>query len=141
MRRFQNPSFENVSLEDLADTVADFKQRDFTFVQICATTLEDSCDVLYAFVDPETSDGSMTGIMVNVPDGAHVPSITEWYPAAFVFENETHDLFGIKIDGINIDFGGEFYKVSLTYPMNPRAAELENADAGERTDEEGVDNE
>lgn len=141
MRRFQNPSFEYVDLVDLADTVADFKRRDFRFVQICATTLDESCDVLYAFIDPETTDGSMTGIMVNVPDGMHVPSITEWYPAAFVFENETHDLFGIQIDGINIDFGGEFYQVSMTYPMNPRAAELEQSARGTDVQEEGVDNE
>ncbi len=141
MRRFQNPSFDYVSLEDLAKTVEDFKQRDFKFVQICATTLEQSCDILYAFVDPETADGSMTGIKVNVPDGAHVPSITEWYPAAFVFENETHDLFGIKIDGINIDFGGEFYQVSLTYPMNPRAAELEQENSDGNAEEKGAENE
>lgn len=65
---------------------------------------------------------------MNVPDGTPVPSITELYPAAFVFENETHDLFGIEIYGINLDFQGEFYKVSQKFPMNPRAAKGQEVD-------------
>lgn len=125
MRRYQSPAFETIALDKLHDTIVDYKAHDFRFVQICATTFDDSCELLYAFVDPETDDASMTGLIVNVPDGVHVPSITDSYPAAFVFENETHDLFGIHIDGINIDFGGEFYRVSMMYPMNPRAATLD----------------
>lgn len=128
MRRYQSPTFINIGLDTLHETVADYKANDFKFVQICATTLEESCELLYAFVDPQTKDGSMTGLVVNVPDGTRVPSITDCYPAAFVFENETHDLFGIHIDGINIDFGGEFYRVSMAYPMNPRAAAAEQTE-------------
>lgn len=126
----------NAEIDELTELVADFREREFKFIQICATTLEDSCEMLYSFVDPETPDGSMTGVIVNVPDGEHVPSITEWYPAAFVFENETHDLFGIHIDGINIDFGGEFYRVSVAYPMNPRAAQAEESEEGEEASDE-----
>ena len=59
---------------------------------------------------------------MNVPDGTSVPSITGVYPAAFVFENESHDLFGVSFEDISIDFGGEFYTVAVAYPMNPRAA-------------------
>lgn len=120
---FQPNVFETVELDALFETVSDLKQRDYRFVQICATTLEDSCELLYAFIVPDAVDGCLTGLTVNVPDGMPVPSITELYPAAFVFENETHDLFGVNIYGINLDFQGEFYKVSQKFPMNPRAAE------------------
>ena len=120
---FQPNVFETVELDALFEAVSDFKQRDYLFVQICATTLEDSCELLYTFIAPDAVDGCLTGLTVNVPDGMPVPSITELYPAAFVFENETHDLFGVNIYGINLDFQGEFYKVSQKFPMNPRAAE------------------
>ena len=96
-------------------------------MQICATTLEDSCELLYTFIAPDAANGCLTGLVVNVPDGMPVPSITELYPAAFVFENETHDLFGVDIYGINLDFQGEFYKVAQKFPMNPRAAEEQQA--------------
>ena len=61
-------------------------------------------------------------MLVRVENGVAVPSITGVYPAAFVFENESHDLFGVSFEGISIDFGGEFYTVAVAYPMNPRAA-------------------
>ena len=37
-----------------------------------------------------------------------IPSITDNFIAAFVFENEIHDLFGVEIRNIAIDFKGQF---------------------------------
>ncbi len=46
-----------------------------------------------------------------------MPSITDRFLAAFVFENETHDLFGVDVQGIAIDFGGNFYALAQKEPM------------------------
>ncbi len=46
-----------------------------------------------------------------------IKSITDIYWSAFTYENELHDLFGIKITGINIDFGGKFYKIKEVAPF------------------------
>ena len=127
MTRFQPNVFETIELDDLFETISGFKECDYRFVQICATTLEDSCELLYTFIAPDAANGCLTGLVVNGPDGMPVPSITELYPVAFVFENETHDLFGVDIYGINLDFQGEFYKVAQKFPMNPRAAEEQQA--------------
>jgi ech hydrogenase subunit D len=48
-----------------------------------------------------------------------LPSITTIYTGAYLYENELHDLYGIKIIGINIDFKGTFYKVAIPTPFNP----------------------
>lgn len=50
---FQPNVFETVELDALFEAVSDFKQRDYRFVQICATTLEDSCELLYTFIAPD----------------------------------------------------------------------------------------
>lgn len=131
MKTYPAPSFTEAALDQVASIAADYKDRGWRFVQLCATTLEDSVELLYVYQAPDYT-GSLEGVRVNVPDGASVASITESYPAAFVFENETHDLFGVKIEGINIDFGGEFYTVNVAYPMNPRAA----AGSADATEEE-----
>ena len=34
-----------------------------------------------------------------------------------MFENEAHDLFGVDIEGIAIDFGGNFYALAQKEPM------------------------
>lgn len=135
MSRFQPNEFIEVELDQLFETVVGFHERGYRFVQICASTLESSCELLYAFIAPDASDGALVGLLVDVPDGTSVPSISELYPAAFVFENETHDLFGIEIYGINLDFHGEFYQVSQKFPMNPRAAESGVTDGKEDDDE------
>lgn len=136
MHNYEQPEFSTTTIDAITTTVAEFKRSGYRFVQLCASTLEDSCDLLYAFVDPEKETPGMVGVIVNVPDGEHVPSITDFYPAAFVFENETHDLFGIDFDGINIDFGGDFYSVAVAYPMNPRAAERKQAEQQAQEEQE-----
>ena len=47
-----------------------------------------------------------------------IPSVTNNFLAAFVFENEAHDLFGANIEGIAIDFQGHFYNIKATNPMS-----------------------
>lgn len=131
MKRFQVSQFHTISLGEITGVAAQARRDGWSFVQICATTLEAGVELLYAYHDPQREEPGLEGYLVEVPDGTHVPSITEWFPAAFVFENETHDLFGVQVDGINIDFKGEFYTVPVAYPMNPRAAV-----AGEAAQEE-----
>ena len=48
----------------------------------------------------------VSGIKKGVTE---VPSVTELFIAAFVFENEAHDLFGVNVVGNLIDFQGRFY--------------------------------
>ena len=47
-----------------------------------------------------------------------IPSISSYYPAVFPFENEAHDLFGLAITDMQIDFKGFFYQVSTAEPMS-----------------------
>ncbi len=42
-------------------------------------------------------------------EGGTLPSISAVYFGAFIYENEIHDLFGIMVTGMNIDFKGTLY--------------------------------
>ncbi len=53
----------------------------------------------------------------GVQKGMPIPSITDNFIAAFVFENEIHDLFGVEVRNIAIDFKGNFYAVAQREPM------------------------
>ena len=39
------------------------------------------------------------------------------FPAAFLYENEIHDLFGIAIEGINHDYNGKLYRTAVEAPF------------------------
>lgn len=136
MPRFQEPTFNPILISEIVDMAKKCKENDFAFVQLCATTRENSCELLYSFDDLNSQTPGLIGYTVDVPDGTHVPSITEFYPAAFVFENEIHDLFGIDVDGISIDFEGNLYTVAVAYPMNPRIAQKEDSEVNEEAQNE-----
>lgn len=83
-------------------------------MQILAVNKDDGVDLVYSYM----KDGYLDNMVVHdVPRGAHVPSISDVFLEAFVCENEIHDLFGVSIDGIAIDFLGNFYQLSTEKPM------------------------
>jgi ech hydrogenase subunit D len=59
-------------------------------------------EVLYHF----DRDLALRNLSVNVTAGDTLPSITDIYACAFLVENEMHDLFGLAIEGISIDYQG-----------------------------------
>lgn len=56
-----------------------------------------------------------------------IPSISSYYPAVFPFENEAHDLFGLAVTDMQIDFKGFFYHVSTAEPMSVITPEVKAA--------------
>lgn len=51
-----------------------------------------------------------------------LPSVSAIYLAAFVYENELHDLFGLNIEGIAVDYKGHFYRLKGKPEWHPAAA-------------------
>lgn len=90
------------------------KEDGWRFVQLLAVNTEEGIDLIYSFM----KDGVLQNNKVeHVAKTDSVPSITDEFLAAFVFENEVHDLFGVDIRNIAIDFGGNFYALAQSEPM------------------------
>lgn len=84
------------------------------YVQILAVNKDAGVDLVYSYM----KDGHLENLVVaDVPREAHVPSISDLYLEAFVCENEIHDLYGVAIENIAIDFGGMFYQLAEKAPM------------------------
>ena len=66
-------------------------------------------------------------VVEGIDQYQEIPSISSYYPAVFPFENEAHDLFGLAITDMQIDFKGFFYRVSIADPMSVIAPELKAA--------------
>ncbi len=108
-----------LDIDRVVEEAAQRRAADWRMIQICASTVEDGVELTYTFI--KGIDGEC--LVVVVPDGATIPSITGQYPIAFVYENEIQDLYGIRVEGLTPDFKGSFYNVSIPAPMNPRASE------------------
>ena len=112
--------FKTITLEELLPTVQAYRQDSYRFVQILAVTVDDGVDLIYSFM----KNAEMVNLKIeSVKDTDEVESITFLYLSAFVFENEIHDLFGVTINNIAIDFQGNFYKLNVEKPMRIISAE------------------
>lgn len=107
-------NFSTLSLDALRALAEERKEQGWRYVQILAVNTETGVDLVYSFM----KDGELANFVIrNVTSEDTVPSISDLYLEAFVCENEIHDLFGLSIAGIAIDFGGTFYDLAVKEPM------------------------
>ena len=114
--------FVDIDLCDLLTRIQSLKHQGMRFVQLCAELPEDGIDLVYTFYN-ETCDNALN-LCVRVPEGAEVPSIQDLYFAAFSYENEAHDLFGVQFINMKLDFGGHFFELAEKAPMTVITPEM-----------------
>jgi ech hydrogenase subunit D len=66
-------------------------------------------------------DQGIEHIRERVLPGEEVPSISASFGAAFLYENEMRELFGVNVTGIALDLKGQLYKTSSIVPFAPSA--------------------
>ena len=92
---------------------AEMKKNGCRLVQIGCTKVGDDYEINYVF----DKDYALTNLRITVKQDTVVPSVSSVYFGAFVYENEIHDLYGITVTGMNIDFGGHFYRTTVKTPF------------------------
>jgi ech hydrogenase subunit D len=90
----------------LVGEVAKLKVQGYRFVTLSCTELdESSIDILYHF----DKDLELTHLRLTTAKADPVPSISPVYFAALLVENEIQDFFGLKFEGLAVDFQGTLY--------------------------------
>ena len=74
-------------------------------------------DVSWSFA----KDDRLEHLRSRVLPGEEVPSISASFGAAFLYENEMRELFGVNVTGITPDLKGQLYKTSSIVPFAPSA--------------------
>lgn len=115
-KKYTIQDFQDVTADGLLPRVRELKADGYRLGQICASKLADGFQILYSF----DKDHVLLNLRLILPEEEEVQSITAEYWPAFIFENEMHDLFGIKIMNNALDYGGHFFKVSEPTPWNPK---------------------
>ena len=96
---------KNLAKNQLVSEVLLLKNQGYRFVTMSCVDLGDSLDLIYHF-DLELQ---MVHLRITLLKGDVAPSISGIFFAALVIENETQDHFGVKFDGLVLDFGGNLY--------------------------------
>jgi len=103
-----------VDKSDLVGMVAELFAEGYRLVQIGCSTLAGAYELTYSF----DREYRLKNLRVTVASGEEVPSISALYPNAFLYENEIHDLFGVPITHIAVDYKGTLYKTALSTPFS-----------------------
>lgn len=105
---------ETITVDVLWEKVAARRQQGQRLVQISATRLPEHVELTYSF----DLDRQLTNLRLLLPgQDPHLPSISTIYGCAILYENEIHDLFNVQVDGLTVDFKGNFYKTSVKFPF------------------------
>lgn len=134
----QKAIYTTVGIDELLAHVQALKGAGARFVQMHAERCVDdgSYRLVYTFIDVRAAqehiaqDGSYAIenlVVEGIDQYQEIPSISSYYPAVFPFENEAHDLFGLAITDMQIDFKGFFYQVSTAEPMSVITPEVKAA--------------
>lgn len=86
-------------------------------VQIAAAPAPDVFEMVWAFA----KDVEFETLREQIAPGDAVPSISEFFGAAFLYENEIRELFGINVVGIGVDLKGQLYKTATKVPFSHQA--------------------
>jgi len=102
-----------IDKSDLVGLVAGFFSEGYRLVQIGCSTLADAYELTYSF----DREYRFTNLRITLAPGEEAPSISVIYPGAFLYENEIHDLFGVNIRHIAVDYGGTLYRTAINTPF------------------------
>ncbi len=101
--------------ELLLDTVMVMKNQNKRLSQACAVYVGGKYELSYSFTDEESYE--LTTLRLVIDPETEIPSITEFYPYAFLYENEMVELFGVKIQMLNLDYNNKLYRIDQVTPL------------------------
>lgn len=113
----KNPenTMEVVAPDNLLEHVMAQKNMGRRLSQICAAYVNEKLELSYSFAEDETNQYHNLRLIVDKE--TEVCSITEFYPYAFLYENEMKELFGVNIQMINMDYDNRLYRINEEAPF------------------------
>jgi len=105
--RVEEQPIIRVEPKDILRKAEELHNEGYRQIQMhCTKVADDNYEINYSF----EKNYQLKTLRMNITQETEIPSITETYWGAFMYENEIHELFGITFKGINIDFKGNLYK-------------------------------
>ena len=117
MAEIKNPAHVLVEItpDQLLGNVMAMKHHGLRLSQICCAYSNEKIELSYSFANDLTNDYINLRIVMDKTD--EVCSITEFYPYAFLYENEMKELFGVNIHMINLDYNAKLYRLHDEAPF------------------------
>jgi ech hydrogenase subunit D len=110
-------TIEEIPLVTLLERAQRMRTEGWRLAQASCTRLVADQEVNYSF----DREGRLYTLRVRLPmKDPELPSISQFFWGAFLYENEMHDLFGIAVRGMAVDYEGHFYTTLIPTPYVTR---------------------
>lgn len=122
---------KDITLDNLLDEAKKYHDGGYRLVTTTCVDLDDKFDIIYHF----DKNLKLENLRLTIDKGTALPSISSIYFCAVLPENEMQDMFGIKVDGLAVDYGGKLL-LGDDSPLSPMAhievvKKESDADAGQ----------
>ena len=107
-----------VDRETLITEVLQLKHRDYRLIQICAANAGEGIDITYSF----GKEYKMVGLRLSILPDEEIVSISDIFAPAYLYENEMHDLFGVRVKMMSMDYEGNLYRLKHKTPYKRETA-------------------
>jgi ech hydrogenase subunit D len=110
----QEQSLEVVPVTALVEKVRSLRDQGYRLVQIGSNRLPEQVEITYSF----DLNSRLSNLRVILPSAEpRLPSISSVYGCVILYENEIHDLFNVKVEGMAVDFQGRLYQTTVKFPF------------------------
>lgn len=113
-------NYISVTPSEIIEKAGEFANNGYRLIQMACTKTSSEMDVIYSF---ETQDLKCEHLKMAVNVGDTIPSISGVFFAAFLYENEIHDLYGVNYSDMIVDFNGTFYETSVKHAFSMTGTE------------------
>jgi ech hydrogenase subunit D len=113
-------TFNPVTAAEIVDQAKAMAKEGYRLIQLCCTKTPTEMDIIYTF---EKLNLQCENFKLPVNVGDTLPSISDVFFAAFLYENEIHDLYGVNFTGMAVDFKGTLYETSVKQAFSMTGAE------------------
>lgn len=103
-----------IERDELVGIAAELFAEGYRFVQVSCVTMESSYELTYSF----DKAYRLKNLRVIAAPENEIPSISVIFPNAFLYENEIHDLFGLTIRNMAVDYRGTLYRTMIRTPFS-----------------------
>ncbi|WP_084295237.1 NADH-quinone oxidoreductase subunit C [Caldanaerobius polysaccharolyticus] len=107
---------KEVTVDSLIDEVRRYHDAGYRFVTTTCVDMGDVFQIYYHF----DKDLKLENLKLTVDKNTRVPSISSIYYCSILPENEMQDMFGVKFEGLAVDYGGKFM-LGEDSPLTPQA--------------------
>ena len=113
-------NYISVTPSEIVEKAEEYAKNGYRLIQIACTKTPNEMDVVYSF---ETLDYRCEHLKMPVSVGDTIPSISGVFFAAFLYENEIHDLYGVNYSDMIVDFDGTFYETAVKQAFSMTGSE------------------